>query len=129
MNLLHKARLAGEILADYVAVRRELRHHSLPAVVAALRSGGPPRRPLPADGGRLARAVVRTLEPLPLDSRCLMRSLVLLRVLARRGVSGQLVIAVRPQERDQLNAHAWVEVRGQPLLDPAGQDHGRLVTL
>jgi hypothetical protein len=77
----------------------------------------------------LARAVVRTLEAHPVDSRCLMRSLVLLRVLARRGVSGELVIAVRPEVSDTLGAHAWVEVRGEPLLAPAGSEHGRLVTL
>ena len=128
MSPLSKARLASEILGSYVRVRRALRRDSLPAVVSELR--------IPAendsaevDGRRLARAVVRTLEPLPLDSRCLMRSLVLLRVLASRGVIGELVIAVRPEEQDRLNAHAWVEVAGQPLLAPAGADHGRLVTL
>ncbi|HLJ02533.1 MAG TPA: lasso peptide biosynthesis B2 protein [Solirubrobacteraceae bacterium] len=128
MSPLSKARLASEILGSYVRVRRALRRDSLPAVVSELR--------IPAendsaevDGRRLARAVVRTLEPLPLDSRCLMRSLVLLRVLASRGVIGKLVIAVRPEEQDRLNAHAWVEVAGQPLLAPAGADHGRLVTL
>lgn len=73
--------------------------------------------------------MVRTLEAMPVDSRCLMRSLVLLRVLARRGVNGSLVIAVRPDELLKLAAHAWVEVDGRPLLAPAGPDHGRLVTL
>ena len=92
----------------------------------------PRRQPVdaaPDDGARLAAAVVRTLEPLPVDSRCLMRSLVLLRVLSRRGVAGSLVIAVRPEERDRLDAHAWVEVAGRPLLAPAGMQDGRLVTL
>ena len=132
MNLLLRARLAGEILGDYVTVRRELRHHSLPAVVSGLRSGVPEQErcpPDPHDGRRLARAVVRTLESLPVDSRCLMRSLVLLRVLARRGVTAELVIAVRPGGHDRLGAHAWVEVAGEPMLSPAGTDHGRLVTL
>ena len=81
------------------------------------------------DGRRLGAAVVRTLTPLPVDSRCLMRSLVLLRVLATRGVQGSLVIAVRPGEGLKLAAHAWVEADGRPLLVPAGADHGRLVTL
>jgi hypothetical protein len=58
-----------------------------------------------------------------------MRSLVLLRVLARRGASGSLVIAVRPSEDLTLAAHAWVELDGVPLLAPATADHGRLVTL
>ena len=72
---------------------------------------------------------MRTLEHVPLDSRCLMRSLVLLRVLAARGVDGSLVIAVRPEASERLDAHAWVEVAGEPLLRPGGAEHGRLVTL
>jgi hypothetical protein len=125
-----RLRLAGEILGDYARVRRGLRRGSLPAVVCALRGrpGGGARTDT-VDCRRLARAVVRTLEALPVDSRCLMRSLVLLGLLARRGVVAELVIAVRPEERDQLAAHAWVEVRGEPLLAPAGADHRRLVTL
>jgi len=131
---LLRARLAGEIIWAYVQVRRGLRRKNLPAVLSDLRAvaptgGGRPLGGSSFDGGRLGHAVVRTLEPLPFDSRCLMRSLVLLRVLSRRGVSGELVVAVRPEERDRLGAHAWVEVDGTPLLAPAGPDHGRLVTL
>lgn len=131
MTTAARIRLATEILVDYVAIRWRLGRQALPEVLRALR--GTPRRrnavPGPDDHARLAGAVVRTLEPLPLDSRCLMRSLVLLRLLARRGVSGVLVIAVRPGERAQLDAHAWVEVADEPVLAPASPDHGRLVTL
>lgn len=132
MNVVARARLSGEILYDYARIRRGLRHTNLPDVLRELRHIPQRRGPLsaaPEDGARLARAVVRTLEPLPVDSRCLMRSLVLLRVLSRRGVAGSLVIAVRPEERDRLDAHAWVEVAGRPLLAPAGMQDGRLVTL
>ncbi len=129
-----KASLAAEIVVAYAVARRELRRQDLRQTVNAIRS--PRRIPralvLPdavQDGGRLGEAVVRTLEAMPVDSRCLMRSLVLLRVLARRGVSGSLVIAVRPEEQLKLAAHAWVEVDGRPLLAPAGPDHGRLVTI
>jgi hypothetical protein len=59
-----------------------------------------------------------------------MRSLVLLSLLARRGGSAQLVIAARPAgEQIPFEAHAWVELRGRPLLAPAADDHGRLLTL
>jgi hypothetical protein len=58
-----------------------------------------------------------------------MRSLVLLRLLARRGAAGSLVIAVRPNEDLSLDAHAWVELQDSPLLAPATDDHGRLLTL
>lgn len=77
-------------------------------------------------GDELARAVVRVLGLVPGGERCLTRSLVLLRLLARRGIHGDLIIAVRPDERMSLAAHAWVEVDGRPLLAPALED-GRLL--
>jgi hypothetical protein len=129
-----KVRLAAEILAAYGQVRWALRRDDLPSVVARLRAPRRAARPRPlpnaaGDGRRLGTAVVKTLERLPADSRCLMRSLVLLRLLARRGVAGSLVIAVRPSEQLTLAAHAWVEVDGHPVLVPAARDQGRLVTL
>jgi hypothetical protein len=134
MRLSSKAWLAGEILLAYGRVRWMLRREQLPRVVAILRR--PPRivrrHPLPDaehDGRRLGAAVIRTLQPLPADSRCLMRSLVLLRLLASRGANGSLVISVRPSDELQLVAHAWVELHGMPLLAPGGPDHGRLVSL
>jgi hypothetical protein len=78
-------------------------------------------------GRRLGYAVVRTLRLLPTDSRCLMRSLVLTRLLARRGIAGTLVIGVRTGER--FEAHAWVEHSGTPLLDPGDATFRRLVEL
>jgi len=131
MNLVARTAVAAEILWDYALVRRSLGREKLPAVLARVRATTRRDRPLaqPEDSGRLARAVTLTLERTPLDSRCLLESLVLLRMLARRGVDGSLVIAVRPQERDTLDAHAWVELAGRPLLSPAGMQHGHLVTL
>ena len=68
-------------------------------------------------GVRLGRAVTRTLRLVPADSRCLMRSLVLTGLLARRGIDSSLVIGVRPE--GEFGAHAWVEHDGRPLL-PSG---------
>ncbi len=129
-----KARLALEIVLAYVRVRWTLWRRDLPQTLRALRAVGGRDRAVPLadgprDGVRLGAAVVRTLESLPTDSRCLMRSLVLVRLLARRGSAGSLVIAVRPDAELELAAHAWVELDGRPLLTPAGADHGRLVTL
>jgi hypothetical protein len=135
LPLSRKLRLAAEILLTYGHVRWTVRRQELPRVVETLRSESGwrwPSRPLPdgaRDGVRLGQAVVRTLEPLPADSRCLMRSLVLLRVLARRGVDCSLVIAVKPGGQLALGAHAWVELDARPLLAPAGADYGRLLTL
>lgn len=124
-----RPRLAAEILATYARVRWHLRRRSLPATVALLR--GRPRRPVaalePGAARRYAHAVVRVLEPLPADSRCLVRSLVLLAVLARRGAETELVIGVVPEP--DFAAHAWLEHRGTPLLKPGAAGGGRLVEL
>jgi Transglutaminase-like superfamily len=111
--------LAGEIVATYARVRWALRRRDVRAVLGELRSRSPaPRSDDPVtDGRRLGRAVQRTLAVLPTDSRCLMQSLVLTRLLARRGIDTRLVIAVRPGER--FAAHAWVE-HGEAALLPAG---------
>jgi hypothetical protein len=129
MTVRARVALAGEILGTYVGVRRSLRRHDLRQVLAELRAGAP----LPASGEhvatgrRLGRAVRRTLGVLPTDSRCLMQSLVLTRVLARRGIDTRLVIAVRPGER--FAAHAWVEHGDQPLLPAGAPAFEQLVTL
>lgn len=124
-----KIGLAGEILITYVQVRWSLRRHGLRAALRTLRStygSRDPSHPV-ATGRQLGHAVARTLAILPTDSRCLMQSLVLTRVLARRGIDTQLVIAVRPGER--FAAHAWVE-HGEEALLPAGAPaFEQLVTL
>lgn len=78
-------------------------------------------------GRKLGQAVVRTLSVLPTDSRCLMRSLVLTRMLARRGMDVRFVLAVR--SGDEFKAHAWVERGGVPLLAPGDAGFERLLEL
>lgn len=129
MTVRERVTLAGEILRTYVGVRRSLRRHDLRQVLAELRVGAPPRADgEPVDTGRrLGRAVRRTLGVLPTDSRCLMQSLVLTKVLARRGIDTRLVIAVRPGE--SFAAHAWVEHGDEPLLPAGAPAFEQLVTL
>lgn len=132
LSPLAKARLGAEVLASYARVRWLLRGTDLPSVVARLRgdSGTPDGPPDPssyAAGLRLARATSRTIGKLPVDSRCLMRSLVLTSLLARRDVAATLVIGVCPG--DEFGAHAWVELGGRPLLPPDEETYARLVEL
>jgi hypothetical protein len=133
LSAVKKGRLTLEILAAYVRVRRLIKRMELPLILERVRVAPrvPRRLPLsrPTDGVRLGQAVGRALRPLPADTRCLTRSLVLVSLLARRGIAASLVIAVRPDEDLSLAAHAWVEMDGRPVLAPAGPDHGRLVTL
>ena len=135
-----KLRLAGEILVVYAGLRLRLRRRSLPRTLDSLRAprrrrvgiSGPARAPGPGDVGtagadRAARAVTTVLRPLPIDSRCLVTSLVLIAVLARRGAPAALVIGVVPGPT--FAAHAWVEFGGVPLLKPGEARDGRLVEL
>ena len=133
LPLRRRVTLAGEILATYAQVRWALRRHDLPAVLIGLRSSTPATVSAPAGappvatGRRLGHAVRRTLGLLPTDSRCLMQSLVLTRLLARRGIETRLVIAVRPGAR--FAAHAWVEHRDEALLPAGAPAFEELVTL
>ncbi len=132
-----KLRLGAEVLATNCAVRWWMRGQRIEDLVAKLREGqGRGPSPLPGDPSneaaqrlgalRLGRAVSRTVRLLPTDSRCLVRSLVLMRLLGRRGVPSSLVIGVVSEP--QFAAHAWVEHGGAPLLSP-GTGFERLVEI
>jgi hypothetical protein len=121
--------VVAEILATYALARVRLRRSGLPATLEALRARPGPRaegNPV-STGRRLGRAVSRTLAPLPADSRCLMQSLVLTRLLARRGIETRLVIAVRAGE--SFAAHAWIEHGELALLPAIAPSFEELVTL
>ncbi len=133
LPLWGKAGLALEILGGYCRARWLMRREDGPTAVARLRRRQRARvtRPVPEAaapmaGARLGHAVVRTLSPLPADSRCLFRSLTLTWLLERRGIESSLVLAVRT---NPFGAHAWVEHRGQPLLPPGDSGYERLVEL
>jgi hypothetical protein len=124
-----RIRLAGEVLVSYAVVRWLLPRKGLPEVVAALRATEPAIDLARFDpfivSVRLGKATRRTLDMLPTDSRCLMRSLVLLRMLRRRGIDTVLVIGVAVD--DGFDAHAWLEHDDRPVL-PTDPDHyGRLL--
>lgn len=133
-----KLRLALEVYIAYCHVRWWLRRHEIREVVCRLRAWGPAAAGVASceesDAGRahrgglrLGRAVIRSLRLLPTDSRCLMRSLVLTGLLARRGIGSSLIIGVR--SAPEFAAHAWVEHAGEPLLPPGDPSLGRLTEL
>jgi hypothetical protein len=131
-GLGEQAALGLEIVVAYVRARRELRRAPIEQVVERLRPAGPSEAPSPAAAEReearsLGWVVVRTLRFLPGDTRCLRRSLVLLQLLARRGIAARLVIGVRT--RPDFLGHAWVECGGMPVLSPLDGSFGRLVEL
>src|SRR5205085_8891121 len=111
--------------------RRALRRGPIDSAVASLRSIAEPTRAGGAvsleEARQLGRAVARTLSLIPGDTRCMSRSLVLTRLLARRGIPAKLVIGARAAP--DFLAHAWVECDGQPVLSPGDGSFGRLVEL
>jgi len=131
LSQAERIRLAAEIVAAYGQARRALRRAPIAAAVASLRAESSPES-LPtagtlAEARRLGHAVTRTLALVPGDTRCLARSLVLTRLLARRGIPSKLVIGAR--STPDFLAHAWVEHGGDPVLVPGDDSFGRLVEL
>ncbi len=129
VGIRHRARVTLEILVAYVPLSRHLRANDLTRMVAEARAPDRPRRPVPesehaALARRLGFMVEKVLARLPTDDRCLIRSLVLLRMLHDRGISAELVLGVRSQ--GAFGAHAWVEHEGEAVL-PHG-NFARLTT-
>jgi len=123
-----KLRLRAEIAWSTMRVRRLLRRNDLSATLDRCRAATAQSAPAPSrdEVVNVARAVRRTLGALPGDSRGLIASLVLIAVLARRGVDASLVVG-RP--RNGFGAHAWVEVGGLPALPAATDKFAQLVAL
>src|SRR5262249_41622417 len=127
--------LVAEILSTYAVTRWRMPRGDIRDVVRANRGGlasapGEPEsisRETWAVAARVARAVTKTLRVLPTDSRCLVQSLVLSRLLATRGIPSTLVIGARADS--QFEAHAWVEHGGYPLLPQEGYEDYRLLEL
>jgi len=121
----------AEALAAYAHARWYLLRQDLPTAVSRVRARAQrlSARPVPIkdDPQRLVSATVRILDCLPADSRCLMRSLVVLGVLARRGVETSLIIGVDLEHG--FAAHAWVEREGVALLPAGTFVAGRLTSL
>ena len=127
--------LAAEILSVYLRVRWLMWRQDIRSIVSTIRVS-PAAQPARFEPGslearlvavRLGTAVRRTLSVLPTDSRCLVQSLVLSRLLSARAISSTLVIGARPEQR--FAAHAWVEHEGEPVLPPHGFDELRLVEM
>ena len=128
LPLATRMRLVVEILVTYPGLLRVVRTNDLEAMVAlARRPTKPPVRLTAAEARetskRLGFIVSRVLALMPADRRCLIRSLVLVRLLSRRGIDGRLVIGASADQG--FAAHAWVEYEGKQVLPSGG--HAKLV--
>lgn len=133
LSARERARLVREILTAYAEARKVMGRMAIEPAVRALRANwqedterGSEDEVL-YEAWRLGRAVERTLRFAPGDTRCLTRSLVLTRLLARRGIPSQLVIGAGTEP--SFFAHAWVEHAKHPVLAVGDSSLGRLVEL
>ena len=125
-----RARLILEVVAAYLPLARVLRSNDVQAMVRAARTDAGKRivvapEDAQATAIRLGKVVQSCLRVLPMDSRCLIRSLVLIKLLHQRSIEAKLLIGVHPE--GAFGAHAWVETGGLPVL-PYGRV-ARLVEL
>lgn len=121
--------IAVEAIALALPVEIGLRWLALDALLARLsgpRPPGAPRQPIDVD--RAARIIERLGPYYPLRATCLKKSLVLFRILRRRGVPAELRLGVRKVEGD-FNAHAWIELDGRPLLATGAEPSYRTLPL
>jgi Transglutaminase-like superfamily len=129
---IEKALLTVETLATYTLIRLGfVRKRALVDQVTAPVPGAtsdPTAECVTVLAMRLAKVVTSTLRPRATGATCLLRSLVLLRMLTRRRIKACLVIAVDP-EAEPFTAHAWVEQDGRPLLDPGSVRLARLAQI
>jgi hypothetical protein len=111
LGLFAKFRLLWVVWTTAAAVIIGLRREPLPVLVARLgrRDAGPPLPP-----ALLSRAVSRGLRVGPWQPRCLIRALVLYRLLRAQGDASILVIGLA-DARPTTEAHAWVELGGRDV--------------
>jgi hypothetical protein len=124
LGLLWRVRLLWDVWTTGAAVVIGLRRETLPAFVARL--GKPEGRP-PKPPALLSRAVSRGLRIGPWQPRCLIRALVLYRLLRVQGNDAVLVIGLA-DDRPSTEAHAWVELAGRDMGPaPGAYGHRALV--
>ena len=114
-----KASLAMRAWFWCFAVVVGLRRHPLPRLVERL--GQVDRlRDVRLAPARLSRGMARSLRVGPMRPRCLVRALVLYRLLREQGDPAEVVIGMAPTPRSH-KAHAWVEIDRMDI----GPDPGR----
>jgi glycosyltransferase involved in cell wall biosynthesis len=121
-----RAAVAAHAWLSLGVVATQLRRRSLPAVVAGMARTTPV--PLPGVApARLGQMVYGSLHVGRFQPRCLVTSLVHLRLLRQQGRDAELVIGLDPVQHGK-DAHAWVEIGGLDVGPPPGRGgHEELV--
>ncbi len=110
-----QARLLVRVWVSAARVAVALRRQPLQAVASAPPGTSRQRVPL----ALLSRAVTRGLRIGPWQPRCLVRALVLYRMLRAQGDAAELVIGLHHRAASP-DAHAWVLLDGRDIGPPPG---------
>jgi Transglutaminase-like superfamily len=130
--LRQRISLGVEIFFAYLSARRSVKRDGLTRTLSELRSStanpetGLTRAENRYVAYRMGRVVEKVLRAVP-DARCLTRSVVLVGLLAKRGLPSSLVIGVA--RTPEFAAHAWVEYDGIPVLPTLEPKYSRLTEL
>jgi hypothetical protein len=111
LGIVRKLRLLSVVWTTAAAIVVGLRREKLPALVARL---GTPEGRAKVPPALLSRAVSRGLRIGSWQPRCLIRALVLYRLLRAQGDDAVLVIGLA-DVRPTTEAHAWVELDGRDM--------------
>ncbi len=127
LPLYRKIRLAWRVWTLFFAIRFALlRRRPLPRLVEDLRRTGS-TSPYSISPVRLGRMIHKTLSVGRYRPRCLVTSLIFLRMLSEQRDPAVLVIGL-PREALNHEAHAWIEVNGTLVGPPPGRaGHTELV--
>jgi hypothetical protein len=110
--------LASVVLIPAVQLSLRIRGFVRTLEMLGERSGRQRHSATSDDAHRIAEAVAIVSARPVVGARCLGRSMTLWFILRRHGIDAELVIGAESPGGEDLSAHAWVEVAGQPLLDP-----------
>jgi hypothetical protein len=120
MTLIDSAETAFEAAVLIVAIEYELMTGTLRDVLrTSENNAGQATRSVEETDlvcARMGRVVRRVYRALPIWNTCLRRSLVLHRMLRKRGIEADFRMGVG-KVGDKLFGHAWVEYHGNPVLD------------
>ena len=104
---------AALVIPVELALRRQVSLATLVARFAGTHQNNRARETI--DIGRAARLVEAVAACYP-NITCLKKSLILRRLLRKRGIPAELRLGVRKVD-DDFSAHAWIECAGRTLLD------------
>ncbi|HEV8338894.1 MAG TPA: lasso peptide biosynthesis B2 protein [bacterium] len=117
--------MALRIWRWFLIARRNVNRRPLPLFVREF-GAGPLRNTESLSPHYLSRAVDKALRLGGEEPTCLVKSLVLFRLLREQGDPAELVIGLPPDAKDHI-AHAWVELDGTDLGPAPGR--GRHVAI